>query len=587
MREFVAPSEYKQRLTMARFQLGGPAPSERAFFALLRAITALAGTVFVLLALLYSAYLNYTDMSPPEVDTVTARVEVDPTGRRVAHGRSWMARQGRLWHMHLEGSPAAIGDAHGRLTGRRFESLHEQVEGFLDRRYGPWVEAWTATMLMRWDYRGADANVRSEYRQELAALARSLPPVESGRLDGYPLLFLHQCFQELSQRLEDVVMEGTTFASRQKPSSRMPEGGNLIIGRNLTFDLGNDFDPDRIVAFYYPDGKYPFVSVGWAGLTGVVTGVNARGIFVGLNPARTDDPLEAGSPAPLILRRVLEEADTLQQAIDILRGAELRTSAIVLLGDGVQRKSVVMELAPRSPKERRVVRGEDQHVVWATDHMVREVFERDAQNDWMRRSSSSGIRYDRLQELLEEIPVVDHLGAARVLRDRRGAGNTPLGLGNHSAIENMRTTHSVIVDATAMVMWVSEGPSTLGRYQAFDLRHLLGRQGGRPAPPEDIPADPLLHSEAFRDYGEALDAIAYARELLGRGDPERALVSGQIALALAPDVGNLHRLLGDIERELGDDEEALTHYQRYLDLVPGRLRDRVRVEGIISELEGE
>lgn len=572
---------------MARFPLGGPIASDRALFALLRALTALAGTVFVLLALLYSAYLNYTDMAPPEVDPVDVRVEVDSTGRRVAHGRSWMARKGRLWHMHLEGSPAEIGDAHGRLTGRRFETLHDRVETFLSRRYGAWIEAWTATMLMRWDYRGADQDIRSDYRQELGALAAGLPPVESGRLEGYQLLYLHQSFQELSQRLEDVVMEGTTFASRQKPSSRMPEGGNLILGRNLTIDLGDGFEPDRIVTFYYPDGKYPFVSVGWAGLIGVVTGINARGIFVSLNPARTDDPLEPGSPAPLLLRRVLEEADTLEQAKDILRTADLRTSAIVLVGDGVQRKSVVMELAPRSPKERRVIRGEEEHVVWATDHMTKEVFERDAQNDWMRRSSSSGYRFERLEELLADNKVVDHLGAAEVLRDRRGDGNAPLGLGNHSAIENMKTTHSVIVDATAMVMWVSEGPSTLGRYQAFDLRHLLGRQGGRPAPPEDIPADPLLHSEAFRDYQEALQAIAYARELLGRGDAARALVSAQIALALAPDVGILHRLLGDIERDLGHDGEARMHYQRYLDLVPGRLREKVRVEGIMAELEGE
>ena len=48
-------------------------------------------------------------------------------------------------------------------------------------------------------------------------------------------------------------------------------------------------------------------------------------------------------------------------------------------------------MAPRSPKERRVVRGEDEHVVWATDHMVREVFERDAQNDWMRGPCRYGI----------------------------------------------------------------------------------------------------------------------------------------------------------------------------------------------------
>jgi len=63
-------------------------------------------------------------------------------------------------------------------------------------------------------------------------------------------------------------------------------------------------------------------------------------------------------------------------------------------------------------------------------------------------------------------------------------------------------------------------------------------------------------------------------------------VSAEIAHALAPDVGELHRLLGDIARELGDGEQAIVHYRRYLELVPGRRREQNRVEGIIAELGG-
>jgi isopenicillin-N N-acyltransferase like protein len=59
-----------------------------------------------------------------------------------------------------------------------------------------------------------------------------------------------------------------------------------------------------------------------------------------------------------------------------------------------------------------------------------------------------------------------------------------------------------------------------------------------------------------------------------------------VALALAPDLGELHRLLGDIERDLDHPEQARVHYKRYLELVPGHRRDQVRVEGILAELEG-
>jgi tetratricopeptide (TPR) repeat protein len=161
-----------------------------------------------------------------------------------------------------------------------------------------------------------------------------------------------------------------------------------------------------------------------------------------------------------------------------------------------------------------------------------------------------------------------------------------LGLGNRNALDSLATAHSVVIDATAMVLWVGEGPSNLGRYRAFDVLDLLGRDEGRPATPrQDLAPDGLLFSEDYRDYEEALEAVEYARNLLHTGQVERAQWSAMVALALAPDVGELHRLLGDIERELGNVDQALVHYRRYLELVPGRHRDQLRVEGIIAELE--
>ncbi|MEM9462086.1 MAG: C45 family autoproteolytic acyltransferase/hydrolase [Myxococcota bacterium] len=569
---------------MARFP-STPRAADRPLFALLRATVALVGVGFVLIAASYSGYLSYTELDPPQVEVPAYEFTVDPTGRRLSYGRSWLDRDSRLWRMHLEGSPPELGDARGRLTERLFRQLDDQIREIIDVRYGAWLEQWTAAMVLRWDYRGADRFIDPEHRAELAAMAQTLPQAEGDRVGSYQRLFLYQCVYGLGQRLDDVLLEGSMFAAAPKRSAS-GEPGNLILGRSLGFDLGRNFEAERIVTFFHPDGRYPFASIGWSGLMGVVTGINARGIFVALNPARTDDPLEEGAPLPLVLRTVLEQADTLEQAVEIVQQAELRSSGIVLVGDGMHRKAVVLEVAARDRENRRVVRGEDQAVVWATDHMVDEAFEGDLHNDWVRRYTSSGYRYDRLQELLSTPEPMDPEKAVAVLRDRRGHGEQALGLGNRNALENLSTTHSVVVDATAMVLWVAEGPSTLGRYQAIDLGRSLRRAEGPPAPLDDLPPDPLLYSEEYRDYQEALEAIEHARLMLGRGLPERARWSAQVALALAPDLGELHRLLGDIERELGRPQTARTHYRRYLELVPGRRRDQVRVEGILAELEG-
>lgn len=564
---------------MARLASGGP-PEGRSVLALLRALVALVLTLTILTFVLYSGYLSYTDLGPEAVAVTPAEIDVDRAGRTVRYGRSSLTREGSLWLMHLEGTPEEIGDAHGALASRLWGELDRHVTTILASRYGAWLDRWTAAMVMRWDFREADDSLSPAIRRELAALALAMPQAAGDRLTSYHRLFLDQSVVELSRRLDDVLIAGNMFAAAARPKGG-GERGNLVIGRSFFVDLGPDIEPDRLVMFVHPDGKYPFASVGWAGLLGVVTGVNARGVFVALDPTRTDDPLEAGAPLPLLLRQVLEDADTLEQALEILQAAPVRTSGAVLVGDGRQRRAVVVELS--RDKEERKPRGEDQAIVWATDHMQREHFERDAQNDRIRRFTSSGYRYERLGELLSAAPI-DPARAVAILRDRRGRGNEELGLGNRNAIDNLHLTHAVVLDATAMVMWIGEGPSALGRFRAIDLRHALTRQPGRPAPLDDFPADRLYRSEEYGDYREALEALAHARALLGRGLATQALASAKIALALAPDVGDLHRLLGDIERELGDLPAAREHYERYLQLVPGRLRDQERVRGLLEEL---
>ncbi|MCA9682469.1 MAG: hypothetical protein KC457_09765 [Myxococcales bacterium] len=301
---------------MVRFS---PTPDRegRSVFALLRVLALVGGTFIVLLVLLYSGYVGYTDLEPAEIDLREDDLVVDETGRQVDYGRSWLARRGGLWVLHLEGSPEDIGDAHGRLASRLYRNIDARLDTMLEGRYRGYIERWAELMLLRWDYRGADVALSAPVRRELSALAAALPDDGEGELSPYHRLFLFQCFFDLTQRLQDVIVEGSMFAVSPRATSSGVEAGNLIVGRTLSVDFGADFEIDRVVGFYYPDGKYPFVSIGWAGMIGVVTGINARGIVVATNPARTDDAREANAvPLPLVLRTVLEEADTLEQAVD-------------------------------------------------------------------------------------------------------------------------------------------------------------------------------------------------------------------------------------------------------------------------------
>jgi tetratricopeptide (TPR) repeat protein len=537
--------------------------------------------------LLYSFFLANTELDGVEVDLPVVKTHADASGRAFENGRSRLSRQGKLWVLELVGTPEEIGSAHGKLLERLLEEQDDAVSKVLRSRFGEWLDAWASRMLLRWDYREADHDWPEASRRELAALAAEVHHREDEPLSPYHRLVLQQCFFDLARRLQDSIVGGSMFAISTEGPESNKGASKLLLGRNFTIDLGMDFLPERIVTIYRPDGKYPFASVGWPGMVGVVTGLNARGVFVAANPARTDDPGDGkGRPLPLVLREILETADNLDRAVEMLEGAETRTAGTVLIGDGVAHQAVIVELKPRATDEGRHLRGEKERVIWATDHLVSEAFERDAQNERVMRTTASGYRFERLAELLNDAEAFGPDEAAEVLRDRRGKDSASLGLGNRYALENLATTHSVVVDATAMVLWVGEGPSTLGRYRALDLRHLLRPDTFRPSAPQDFQPDRLLYSEEYNDYQVALEELAYARRLFGEGRVEEARFSAEVALSLAPDIGPLHRLLGDIYRDLEDTPAAITAYKRYLELVPGRHRDQERARGILSELEG-
>src|SRR5207244_5491556 len=93
-------------------------------------------------------------------------------------------------------------------------------------------------------------------------------------------------------------------------------------------------------------------------------------------------------------------------------------------------------------------------------------------------------------------------------------------------------THSVVVDATSLVLWVGVGPHASGRYVPFDLRKELLDED-RP-PPLDLPEDPVLGTEDFRLWQQATQALAAAQELQRAGETDRAIEEASRAEALQP-----------------------------------------------------
>src|SRR5262249_18457901 len=141
---------------------------------------------------------------------------------------------------------------------------------------------------------------------------------------------------------------------------------------------------------------------------------------------------------------------------------------------------------------------------------------------------------------------IDPRRAQEILRDKKGEGGEPLALGNRNAMDALIATHSVIVDATSMMIWVGQGPHCLGKYVGFDLRQeLLGED--RPRPPA-LPEDPILASDELRAHRQALAELARAQKLADLKQSDWALEQAQRAAALEDKLPEPHKLLGDLLR---------------------------------------
>jgi hypothetical protein len=98
----------------------------------------------------------------------------------------------------------------------------------------------------------------------------------------------------------------------------------------------------------------------------------------------------------------------------------------------------------------------------------------DPANLQVEQTTSTLDRRTRLDELLARLkPGAGVENAIAILRDKRGPGDVTLPPGDRRAIDALIATHGVVMDTTARIIWVSEGPHLGGRFVRFDVGRLL------------------------------------------------------------------------------------------------------------------
>ncbi len=508
-----------------------------------------------------------TRITPPPLPAPA--VEPIESGDGVVRvGPAYLARRGAVWVMQLSGEPVQLGYRNARLTTPLMTEGDARMLALFERVVPSRLLRTAITAVVRARYRALDRGIPESRRAEIFGESVGYADRFAFSLPSYHRLILLHALYDVALAFEHSPLLGCTAFAASGPATR--DGatpGHTIVGRNFDFDADPWFDEDKLVDVVAPDGGIPFVSVAWPGMTGAVTGMNDAGIWVSVNGGRAGDLDTAGVPVVFTARAVLEAAHSLDDAIAIVRRDPPMASHIFLLADGNSGESAVVEVAPE--RELGVIRNPTISIV--ANHFHTPALAADPKNASVRDVTSTVARETRMRELVaRHAGRIDPEVATTILRDRAGAGDAPLPLGNRNALNALIAPHSVVADLTARRLWVSDGPHALGSYRLIDLgaRLASGDDASRSEAAADLPEDPILRDGTYDRFriGERLHEEGRVEAAAGRLDA--AADEYRRAIALRADDHVAWRALAELEERRGDERAARAAWQRVLALAP-------------------
>ncbi|MFP3870484.1 MAG: C45 family autoproteolytic acyltransferase/hydrolase, partial [Syntrophobacteria bacterium] len=110
------------------------------------------------------------------------------------------------------------------------------------------------------------------------------------------------------------------------------ENGSVLRSRNLDFKDFKYFRPSFLV-ISQPENGNAFASLGPPGIVGVLTAMNEKGLTFGVHDIFAAGPEWRGVPAGLLYRSVVEKADTVDEAAQLMRNAKRSIAQMALVTD--------------------------------------------------------------------------------------------------------------------------------------------------------------------------------------------------------------------------------------------------------------
>jgi isopenicillin-N N-acyltransferase-like protein len=118
--------------------------------------------------------------------------------------------------------------------------------------------------------------------------------------------------------------------------------GTLLHGRVLDYGVDWKLQEHAVLVIAQPEGRIPFVNVTYAGFIGSVSGMNDKQVSIG-EMGGSGQGKWAGSPMAFLVRRVLEEANTLDDAIRIFKTSKRTCEYYYVVADAKSNSAVGLD----------------------------------------------------------------------------------------------------------------------------------------------------------------------------------------------------------------------------------------------------
>lgn len=505
----------------------------------------------------------------PPIDT-TQVVRADSTwfigNNRLCHSTSG------LWEMRAVGAPFERGEAIGKLLK---PLLYYQEEVFVNQLF-EFVPSKTYFNFLKhfifFFNRNLDKYVDDEYKQEI--YGQSLSCSHDFDFSGSPYFrqMNYHSAHDIGHTMQDYMLVGcSSFAAWDSTTT----DGSLLVGRNMDFYIGDDFAKNKLVSFFFPTDGYKFASIGWPGMLGVLSGINECGLTATINSAKAEMPTSSATPISLVIRKILQYASNIDEAIAIADSSKIFVSESILIGSARDHRAVVIEKTP----DRQALFTSQTSFIISTNHYQSDAFASQTSNVNNVATSDSPHRWQRINELIDSLQPIDYQKCISILRDYRGVGGTNIGIGNEMALNQFLGHHSVVFAPDRMLMWVSTAPWQCGKYVAYDLAAIFSNPN---TSCQTFATDSLsvaADTAAFADLQHLYNYRHYERIVKSNTKNKLPLSVNQIDsfVQANPMYYRTHELMGDYYDAINNQQQAISCWEKALSLAIPKEEQRLNI----------